>query len=141
MRICFQWLAPEPPAVVRPAPPPEAPGRRQRQRPRAAPRELPPPLAPALADRLNALRAEAGRAAAPPALSTIDAASVPAPLRLQAAEDCAPLTLSAPAFAGDAAFVEFAYACGTTCGNGGIYALQRREGRWEVVGVADIWIN
>lgn len=141
VRIRFQWHAPEPPAAVRPARAPDAPGRRPRQRQRAAPLALPPPLAPALADRLNALRAEAGRAAAPLALAAIDAALVPAPLRLQQSADCAPLTLSAPAFAGDAAFVEFAFACGTTCGNGGLYALQRRDDRWEVVGIADTWIN
>ena len=65
-----------------------------------------------------------------------------APMRLQEpSTDCAPLQLSAPGFAGDAAFVEIAYACGTTCGNGSLYALQRREGRWEVVAVADIWIS
>lgn len=141
VRIRFQWHAPEPPAVQRPAREPDVPGQRRRQRQRAEPLALPPPLAPALADRLNALRAEAGRDAAPPALTAIDAASVPAPLRLQGSSDCAPLTLSAPAFAGDAAFVQYAYACGTTCGNGGLYALQRRENRWEVVGVADTWIN
>ena len=56
-------------------------------------------------------------------------------------DDCAMLTLSTPAFAGDAAFVEFAFACGTVCGNGGLYALQRREGRWALVGIADIWIR
>jgi len=67
---------------------------------------------------------------------------VPVPLRLRdGSRDCAPITLSAPAFAGDAAFVETAYACGSTCGNGSLYALQRRDGRWDVVGVADIWIN
>ena len=142
VRIRFQWHAPEAPAVVRPPREPAAPGRRQRPRARAAPVALPLPLAPALADRLNALRAEAGRAAAPPVLSAVDAALVPAPLRLQGPRgDCAPLTLSAPAFAGDAAFVEFAYACGSVCGNGGLYALQRREGRWEVIGVGDIWIS
>ncbi len=139
VRIRFQWHVPEAPAALRPAREPEAPGRRRRLRP--VPRALPSALAPALADRLNALRAEAGRAAAPPALSSIDAALVPAPLHLQGVRDCAPLTLSAPAFAGDAAFVEFAYACGSVCGNGGLYALERREGRWEVVGVADIWIS
>jgi len=54
---------------------------------------------------------------------------------------CAPLQLSAPGFAGDTAFVETAYACGTTCGNGSLYALQRRDGRWAVVAVADTWIS
>jgi hypothetical protein len=141
VRIRFQWHAPEAPAVVRPVRQPDPPGQRPRQRQRAAPIELPAALAPALADRLSALRAEAARAAAPALLSAIDAALVPAPLSLQGADDCAPLTLSAPAFAGDAAFVEFTFACGTVCGNGGLYALERRAGRWEVVGVADIWIS
>jgi hypothetical protein len=91
---------------------------------------------------LNALRAEAARTAAAPILDRIDAALVPAPLSLQGPnDDCALITLSTPAFAGDAAFVEFAYACGTVCGNGGLYALQRRDNRWEPVAIADIWIR
>ena len=49
--------------------------------------------------------------------------------------------LSAPAFAGDAAFVAVDYLCGTSCGDGSLYALRRRETHWEVVGVADTWIN
>ena len=65
-----------------------------------------------------------------------------APMQLQdMSRGCAPLQVSAPGFAGDTAFVETAYACGTTCGNGSLYALQRREGRWAVVAVADIWIS
>jgi len=49
--------------------------------------------------------------------------------------------LSAPAIAGDAAFVEVGYVCGTVCGNGSLYALERREDRWQVVGIADLWIR
>jgi hypothetical protein len=140
VRIGFQWHEPDPPVRMRPAPARPAPGRRSRERP--APIEPPPALAAALADRLNALRVEAGRAPAPPGPAWIDAALVPAPFQLQGpVGDCAPLTLSAPAFAGDMAFVETAYACGTVCGNGNLYALQRREGRWEVAGIADIWIR
>lgn len=140
VRIGFQWHEPDRPARVRPPPVRPAAGRRSRERP--APIEPPPALAAALADQLNARRAEAGAAPAPPGPAWIDAASVPAPLQLQGPSgDCAPLTLSAPAFAGDTAFVEFAYACGTVCGNGGLYALQRREGRWEVAGIADIWVR
>jgi hypothetical protein len=140
VRIRFQWHVPDPPALVRPVPVLPAPGRRA-PRERGLPFVAPPPLAPALAERLNALRLEAGRApAAGPAW--IDAALIPTPFQLQGpAGDCAPLTLSAPAFAGDAAFVETAFACGTVCGNGHLYALQRREGRWEVAGIADIWIR
>jgi hypothetical protein len=140
VRIGFQWHAPDPPARLRPPPPRPAPGRRSRER--SAPIAPPPPLAQALADRLNLLRAEAAGAAAIAGPARIDAALVPAPLQLQDMRgDCAPLTLSAPAFAGDTAFVEFAFACGTVCGNGGLYALQRREGRWETIGIADIWIR
>ena len=145
VRIGFRWHAPEPPARVRPArerPEPGDPrGGRRRQRERVEPVPLPPALPQALAERLDALRGEASLAPIS-SVTAIDAALVPAPLRLQGPSgDCAPLTLSAPAFAGDAAFVEFAYACGSVCGNGGLYALQRREGRWEVIGVGDIWIS
>lgn len=140
VRIGFQWHLPEQPAAIRPPPLPRPEGR-QRSRERRPPVALPAALAPELASRLDALRAEAARAPAA-ALTQIDGALVPAPLLLRdRVRDCAPLALSAPAFAGDTAFVEIAYACGTRCGNGSLYALQRREGRWEVVGVADIWIS
>jgi hypothetical protein len=104
---------------------------------------LPAPVPAELAQRLDALRAEAARNAAAPAIATVDEALVTAPMQLQdmTGSGCAPLQLSVPAFAGDAAFVETAYACGTTCGNGNLYALERREGRWTVVAVADIWIS
>jgi hypothetical protein len=143
VRIYFQWHVPDAPPPARAAPPPEVAGQR-RNRPRAAPPPPPPaPLATAETGRLNALRAEAARAPSSPTLTEIDPAQIPAPLHVprRGDDDCAMLTLSAPAFAGDAAFVEIAYACGTVCGNGGLYALQRREGRWELVGIADIWIR
>lgn len=137
VRIGFRWHLPEGPPLVRP-PLQFRPDGRPQRRERRPEVPLPAALAPDLAQRLDASRAEA----APAALAEIDAALVPAPLRLRdGARDCGPLTLSAPAFAGDTAFVETAYACGTTCGNGSLYALQRRDGRWEVVGVADIWIS
>jgi hypothetical protein len=142
VRIRFQWHVPDAAAPVRAAPPPPVPGERNRRRAALPPTPAPAPLAPDLAERLNTLRAEAARAAAPPAIAQIDASAVPAPLSLQRpSDDCALLTLSAPAFAGDAAFVALGYACGTVCGNGGLYALQRREGRWELVAIADIWIR
>lgn len=140
VRIGFRWHLPEPPPVLRPPPQFRPDGRRQ-NRERRPEVPLPAALAPDLASRLDALRAEAARAPVAD-IAQIDAALVPTPLRLQdGARDCGPLTLSVPAFAGDTAFVETAYACGTTCGNGSLYALQRRDGRWEVVGVADIWIS
>ena len=125
-----------PPGRAAAAPPqPAAPGGR-RERPRAAPPPPPPaPLPTAQAEQLNALRLQAAHAPAGPALDRIDPALIPAPLQaLRPNDDCAQLTLSQPAFAGDAAFVELAYACGTVCGNGNLYALQRRDGRWAVVG-------
>jgi hypothetical protein len=145
VRIYFQWHVPDAPPPARSAPPPPDPtgGRNRRNRPRAAPPPPPPAvLDTATAEHLNALRVQAAHAPAAPAVTGIDDAMVPAPLRLQRAnDDCALLTLSTPAFAGDAAFVELAYACGTVCGNGGLYGLQRRQGRWELVGIADIWIR
>jgi len=145
VHIYFQWHVPDapPPARGAAAPPqPATPGGR-RNRPRAAPPPPPPAALPAAeADHLNALRAQAARAPAAPALARIEPELIPAPLQaLRPDDDCAQLTLSQPAFAGDAAFVELAYACGTVCGNGNLYALQRRDGRWTVTGIADIWIR
>ena len=141
VRIYFQWHVPEAPAVVRPPPPPQLDGQRRRNRDRA-PVVLPAPIPADQAQRLDGLRAEAARSNAAPAVSEVDAALVTPPMQLQDMRSgCAPLQLSAPGFAGDTAFVETAYACGTTCGNGSLYALQRREGRWQVVAVADTWIS
>jgi hypothetical protein len=141
VRISFQWHVPDPPAVLRPPQPPQTDGRRRRT-PRPPPVVLPAAVPAALAARLDALRAEAARTPTAPVIAQIDSSLVAAPMELQdPMRDCAPLQLSAPAFAGDMAFVETAYACGTTCGNGNLYALQRRDGRWEVVAVGDTWIS
>ncbi len=141
VRIYFQWHVPEAPAAIRPPPQPRPEGQR-RNRERPPPVVLPAAIPADLAQRLDALRAEAARSDAAPAVNGIDAALVTAPMQLQDMNrGCAPLQLSAPAFAGDAAFIETAYACGSTCGNGSLYALERREGHWTVVAVADIWIS
>lgn len=141
VRIRFQWHVPAAAPAARPVPPPFVPGqRRTRVRlPESAP---PAPLAADQAAQLDALRAQAARTPAPSPIARIDASLVPAPLRLQRPyDDCAMLTLSSPAFAGDAAFVAVDYACGPVCGSGEIYALQRREGRWQIVGIADTWVR
>jgi hypothetical protein len=142
VRIRFQWHEPPPPAIVRPAEPRPEPGeRRQRRRERPEPIPLPAALAPELSAQLDARRAEAEGAVAV-SLRQVDAALVPSPLRLQRPDDdCAQLSLSIPAIAGDTAFVAVNFACGPVCGNGGIYALQRGESGWRVVGVGDTWIR
>lgn len=141
VRIYFQWHVPEAAAAVRPPPQPRPEGQRRR-RERPPPVALPAPVAPELAQRLDVQRAEAARNTAEPPITQIDENLLTAPMQLQdMSRGCAPLQVSAPGFAGDTAFVETAYACGTTCGNGSLYALQRREGRWAVVAVADIWIS
>jgi hypothetical protein len=143
VRIRFQWHEPPAPAVLRPVrPQPEAGERRQRRRePRPEPVPLPAALAPELAAQLDARRAEAENAVAV-SLRQVDSAMVPAPLRLQRPnDDCAQLSLSIPSIVGDTAFVAVNFACGPVCGNGGIYALQRREGGWRVVGIGDTWIR
>ena len=142
VRIYFQWHVPEAPAVIRPASPRPPEGQRRRNRERPPPVVLPAPIPADQAQRLDALRAEAARSQAAPAIDQVDAALLTPPMQLQGMNNgCAPLQLSAPGFAGDTAFVETAYACGTTCGNGSLYALQRREGRWTVIAVADTWIS
>jgi hypothetical protein len=142
VRIRFQWHEPPAPAVIRPAVPRPEPGeRRQRRQPRPEPVPLPAALAPDLAAQLDARRAEAENEVAV-SLRQVDAAMVPAPLRLQRPnDDCAQLSLSIPAIVGDTAFVAVNYACGPVCGNGGIYALRRGEGGWRVVGIGDTWIR
>ena len=143
VRIRPQWHALPVPATARPTYTPPPPGERRRRRPRPQPVPPPAPLASDLAARLDALWRQATAVRAPLTRAAgVDAADVPVPLHLQGPnDDCALLTLSAPAFAGDAAFVEVAYQCGSVCGNGSLYALERREGRWEIVGVADTWIR
>ena len=143
VHIRFQWHVPAAAPEARPPRVEPPPGQRERrERRRIPPRELPAPLAPELAGELDALRAEAGRSTASPALAAIDAGSIPSPLRmLRQDSSCWQLHLTAPAFAGDAAFVAVDYLCGTSCGDGSLYALRRRETHWEVVGVADTWIN
>jgi hypothetical protein len=142
VRIYFQWHVPEAPTAIRPPPPPQLDGQRRRNRERPPPVMLPAPIPADLARQLDAQRAEAARSQAAPAIAQVDAALLTPPMQLQGMNSgCAPLQLSAPGFAGDTAFVETAYACGTTCGNGNLYAVQRREGRWTVVAVADTWIS
>ena len=142
VRIYFQWHVPEAPAEIRPASPRPPEGQRRRNRERPPPVVLPAPIPADQAQRLDALRAEAARSNAAPAVAEVDQALLTPPMQLQDMRGgCAPLQLSAPGFAGDTAFVETAFACGTTCGNGSLYALQRREGRWVVVAVADTWIS
>jgi hypothetical protein len=132
---------PEPPAAIRPPRQPQPEGQRRR-RERPPPVVLPAAVPADLAQRLDARRAEAARNISGPVIAQVDEALLTSPIQLQEmGSGCAALQLSAPGFAGDTAFVETAYACGTTCGNGNLYALERREGRWEVVAVADIWIS
>jgi hypothetical protein len=143
VRIRMQWHAvPAPPTRATYVPP--EPGSRRRHRRRTAPPPPPPtPLAEDAAARLNSLwqQATAEAATAGP-VGTMIRAAMPRPLHIQRPdEDCALLTLSVPVFAGAAAFIETAYQCASTCGNGTLYALERRDGGWEIVGVADTWIR
>jgi hypothetical protein len=51
------------------------------------------------------------------------------------------LSVSAPAFSGDFAFVETSFVCGGLCGNGLLYALRRTRSGWEIAGAANTWIS
>jgi hypothetical protein len=143
VRIRPQWHGLPQTASERPrfTPRPED-GRRRQRRPRPEPVPLPAPLPEAEATRLDALWRQATATAGPPTARGFDARLVPAPLRAQRPnDDCALIVLSAPAMAEQTAFVEVAYMCGSVCGNGSVYALERRDGNWTIVGIADTWIR
>lgn len=55
--------------------------------------------------------------------------------------DCNPLFFSAPAVAGEIAFVETLYRCGPGCEEGLLYAVVRREEQWEVGALTPAWTN
>jgi hypothetical protein len=78
------------------------------------------------------------RAAEPVA---IDPELIPRPLGGWNMVSCSTLNLTAPAISNEIAFVESAYACGGLCGNGWLYALERKEGRWQLVAVAFTWVS
>jgi len=102
---------------------------------------LPPPLDAAQAAQLSAaiwpLLAAETVVGGPSELGAI-----PAPLRPGLSPGCrASLTLTAPALAGDLAFVETSYVCGGLCGNGWLYAVRRDGAEWRLIAIAFTWIS
>jgi hypothetical protein len=74
--------------------------------------------------------------------SAMDLAGIPPSLRgVGILRRCSTLTLTAPVLVGDLAFVETSYVCGGLCGNGGLYALRRRDGRWRLAAIAFTWVS
>lgn len=71
---------------------------------------------------------------------TLNLAELPAGFQATG-ESCNPLFFTAPAVAGEIAFVETAYRCGPGCGDGRMYAVVRRDERWEVGALAPVWTN
>ena len=71
----------------------------------------------------------------------IDPEVIPQSLRRRFALSCSTLTLTAPAISNSIAFVESSYVCGGLCGNGWLYALERKQGRWQLVAVAFTWVS
>jgi len=102
----------------------------------------PPVLGPDVQRRLDRLIDRALLTPQPVRLTAIDRAQVPAPLRLQApGAHCDTIVLSSPGFVGDAAVVEEAFGCGSLCGSGTLYALERRNRRWTLVAHAATWVS
>jgi len=66
---------------------------------------------------------------------TLDDSAVPEVFRSQG-PGCSTLLFSAPAVAGEIAFVETRFRCGERCGEDWLYAVVRREERWEVAAMA-----
>ncbi|WP_428683951.1 hypothetical protein [Sphingopyxis sp.] len=48
---------------------------------------------------------------------------------------------SAPWVAGDLAFVEVGFVCGSECGRGENYALRKIDGKWRVIAVQSSWVS
>jgi hypothetical protein len=98
----------------------------------------PPPLDRALAAELSAV---AGRVVMsdPDAVAPIALEPLPPPLRRPPGCGTS-LSLTAPAFADDLAFVESSSSCGPLCGSGMLYALRRHGGEWRLIAVAHTWI-
>jgi len=71
---------------------------------------------------------------------TLNLAELPAEFQASGG-DCNPLFFTAPAVAGEIAFVETTYRCGPDCEEGRIYAAVRRDERWEVGALAPAWTN
>jgi hypothetical protein len=71
---------------------------------------------------------------------TLNLADLPPSLQGSGA-DCNPLFFTAPAVAGEIAFVETTYRCGPGCEEGRIYAVVRREEQWEVGALTPAWTN
>jgi hypothetical protein len=96
------------------------------------------PLDEAESRRLSAAAGEITRGpSAPSSLLRIESDRVPARLRSWRPFGlCGRLTLSAPAFRGDLAFVETSYGCGGYCGYSSIYALRRSGEGWTIVATA-----
>lgn len=112
---------------------------RNPQRPWLRPFERGLEQAPLGAHEAQQLRlAETTLLDAPPANRldfVLDGSVVPAAFR---SEDrgCNTLTFTAPAVAGEVAFVETSHRCGPECREGWLYAIVRRDGRWAVEAVA-----
>ena len=102
---------------------------------------LPALLDPATGAQLSAavqrIIATSANATAPEELGPI-----PAPLRPHGLPGCnAALTLTAPARAGETAFVETRYGCGDLCGNGMLYALRNDDSGWRLIAIAFTWVS
>lgn len=50
-------------------------------------------------------------------------------------------TFSAPWIAGDIAFMEVGFICGSECGRGENYALRKIDGTWRVIAVQRSWVS
>ena len=100
-------------------------------------------LDPDLAHSLDAAAGALVRKAPGPALvNSVDPQALPPTVRFCAGETRQPnLSVSAPAFEGNVAFVETGFVCGGLCGNGLLFALRRTYRGWEVAGVADTWVS
>lgn len=106
--------------------------------PAGSPRELDPAAAAELADAARRVLATEPGPVAPIALAPLPPQLLPVG-NPQCGEGG--LQFTAPAFAGDIAFVESILSSCQYCANGGLYALRREGDQWRVVAVARTWVT
>lgn len=97
------------------------------------------PITPLAKENSAALHLAEERLVAAPAVTGVeielDGSAVPAALQSRA-PGCSTLFFSAPAVAGEIAFVETRFSCGAGCGEEWLHAVVLRDGRWAVAAVA-----
>lgn len=104
--------------------------------------KAPPELAATQADPINSAANRVLLQEQPEASATrIDVNLVDPPIKRKAEPDCTLLEVKSPVFSGSYAFVETGLRGGSRFNEGSLYALERQNGRWTLIGDCPTWIT